>query len=157
MSAVAVDLDALADTRPLWEAWLEESARRYAAIADLDPSTLPADRGEAAARLDDWAAAGVGDWRAALARWAEDRAPVYLRRDARVAAALRALVEDGIRVGVFSDAPESLVRVALQQLGAATRVELVEAGPSALERLLHSLGVQARVVRTRDELLRAAD
>ncbi len=46
---VAVDLDgALGDTRPLWEAFLTDAARRFASIAALDPAALPADRGAAA-------------------------------------------------------------------------------------------------------------
>ena len=89
MRAVAIDLDGvLGDTRPLWRDWLEDAARRFHSIAPLDPGALPDDRGEAAAELDRWAEAGVGDWRAALARFAEDRAPVYLRPSAEVSAAL---------------------------------------------------------------------
>ena len=62
MSAFAVDLDAvLGDTRPLWDAWLEDAHRRYRTIAELDPSSLPSDRGDAAVVLDDWAAHGIGD------------------------------------------------------------------------------------------------
>ena len=91
MRAVAIELDGvLGDTRPLWRDWLEDAARRFRSIAPLDPAALPEDRGEAAAELDRWAQAGVGDWRAALARFAEDRAPVYLRPSAEVSAALRA-------------------------------------------------------------------
>ena len=83
MRAVAIDLDgALGDTRPLWAAWLEDAARRFRSIAPLDVAALPADRAAAAEELDRWAEAGVGDWRAALARFAEDRAPVYLRPSA---------------------------------------------------------------------------
>ena len=94
MRAVAIELDGvLGDTRPLWRDWLEDAARRFHSIAPLDPEALPDDRGEAAAELDRWAEAGVGDWRAALARFAEDRAPVYLRPSAEVSAALRALEE----------------------------------------------------------------
>jgi len=83
---IAVELDALGDTRPLWRDWLEDVARRFHSIAPLDPGALPEDRGEAARELDKWAEAGVGDWRSALARFAEDRAPVYLRPSAEVSA-----------------------------------------------------------------------
>ncbi len=157
MTAVAVSLDALADTRALWRDWLDDSARRFASIAGLDPASLPADRAAAADALDAWAAKGIGDWRAALERWAEDRAPVYLRRDAQVAAALRRLAASGAPVGVFTDAPVTLARVALRQLGADARIEAVEAGAGALDRLRERLGPDARVVATRDELLRAGD
>lgn len=155
MSALAIDLDgALGDTRPLWDDWLEDAARRYGSIAPLDPASLPRDRGEAAAELDRWAEAGVGDWRAALERFAEDRAPIYLRPGAETSAALRRLAASGRRLAVFTDAPEQLARVALAQLGAARRVEAVEAGSGALDRALARLGEGASVVRTREELLR---
>jgi hypothetical protein len=93
--AVAVDLDALGDTRPLWRDFLADAARRYASISPLDPGVLPPDRADAAAELDRWAEAGVGDWRSALERFAEDRAPVYLRPSAEASAALRALAAGG--------------------------------------------------------------
>lgn len=145
---VAIELDGvLGDTRPLWRDWLEDAARRFHSIAQLDPTTLPEDRGEAAQALDRWAEAGVGDWRAALARFAEDRAPVYLRPDADVSAALRALAASDARLGVFTDAPEELARVAVAQLGAARRIEALEAGTGALGRLLERLGPETEVVR----------
>jgi len=148
--ALAVELDALADSHSLWAAWLEDASRRYASIADLP--ALPDDRAEAAAQLDAWAEHGIGDWRGALARFAEDHAAVHVRRDARVAVALRTLT----RVGVFTDAPEPLARVVLAQLGADRRIEALETGTGALDRLLAELG-DAEIVRTREDLLRAAD
>jgi phosphoglycolate phosphatase-like HAD superfamily hydrolase len=155
--AVALELDGvLADTRPLWRDWLEHAARRFASIAPLDPDGLPADRGAAAAELDRWAAAGVGDWRAALGRYAADRAPVYLRPNAEASAALRRLQAANVAIGAFTDAPEPLARVALSQLGASRRVETVETGAGALERLLERLGADAQVVRTREELVALA-
>ena len=50
------------------------------------PPRSPADRGAAAEELDRWAEHGIGDWRASLERFAEDHAPVHVRRDAAVAA-----------------------------------------------------------------------
>jgi phosphoglycolate phosphatase-like HAD superfamily hydrolase len=144
---VAIELDVLGDTRPLWRDWLEDAARRFHSIAPLDPSALPEDRGEAADELDRWSEAGVGDWRAALARFAEDRAPVYLRPSAEVSAALRALAGAGYRVGVFTDAPEPLARVALAQLGAERRVEALETGAGALDRLRERFGPETVVIR----------
>ena len=87
------------------------------------------------------------NWRALLERFAEDRAPVYLRPNAQASAALRRLQADGVRLGVFTDAPEELARIAVAQLGAARRIEALEAGPGSLERLLAKLGPDARVVR----------
>ncbi|HET6623276.1 MAG TPA: hypothetical protein VFG70_02000 [Gaiellaceae bacterium] len=144
--AVAIDLDgALGDTRPLWSAWLSSAAP----ILGVDPEALPADRGEAAAELD---RRGGGNWRTLLERFSEERAPVYLRRDAAAAAALRAIAADDRAIGVFTDAPETLARVALAQLGADRRVAALETGEGALERLLARLGADAVVVRTRAEL-----
>ena len=148
MDAVAIDLDgALGDTRPIWDDWVEDVSRR----ARLE-TELPPDRAAAAAVLD----AALPNWRDLLERFAEDRAPVYLRPDARVSAALRRLQESEIRVGVFTDAPEPLARIALAHLGAARRVDAVEFGGGALERLLAELGPQAQIVRSTLELAAAA-
>lgn len=156
MRAVAIDLDALGDTRALWGDWLRDAARRYRSIAELEPAGLPADRARAAVELDRWAESGVGDWRAALERFAEDRAPVYLRRSPTGTAALKSLRERGWTLGVFTDAPEPLARIALAHLGAAGRVQLVEAGAGALDRLLERLGDGATVVSTATDLRRLA-
>jgi phosphoglycolate phosphatase-like HAD superfamily hydrolase len=143
---VAIDLDgALADTRPLWSAWLASAG----ALLGVDPEALPTDRGEAAAELD---RRGAGNWRALLERFSEERAPVYLRRDAGAAAALRTLSDHGRAIGVFTDAPEPLARVALAQLGADRRVSALETGDHALERLLAGLGPDTLVIRTSAEL-----
>jgi phosphoglycolate phosphatase-like HAD superfamily hydrolase len=145
-TALAVDLDAIGDTRPLWTAWLE-SAR---AVLEIEPTDVPADRGEAASTLD---RAGAGNWRVLLERFAEDHAPAYLRRDSATSAVLQSLSSRGTAVGVFTDAPVELAGVALAQLGATRRVSAVEAGTGALDRLLTVLGPGAEVVRTRADLL----
>ena len=148
MGALALDFDAvLGDTRPLWRAWLEDVARRARVEVEL-----PADRVAAAAVLD----GAVGNWPALLERFAEDRAPVHLRPSAEVNAALRRLADDGVRLGAFTDAPEPLARVAAAQLGVARRLEALETGAGALERLLERLGRDAVVVRSRSELAEAA-
>lgn len=144
--ALAIELDAIGDTRPLWTAWLD-SAR---AVLDVDPTTLPDDRSAAASSLDD---AGTGNWRVLLERFAEDHAPAYLRRDAATSAALHSLAGAGVTLGVFTDAPEPLARVALSQLGATRRISAVETGAGALERLLAAVGTDVEVVRTRADLL----
>jgi phosphoglycolate phosphatase-like HAD superfamily hydrolase len=150
---IAIDLDrVLGDTRPLWRAWLADASRRYRSIAPLDTERLPDDRAEAAKELDQWARAGIGDWRAALERFAEEHGPIHLRPDSEAAAALRRLRARGARLGVFTDAPEPLARVALAQLGAARRLDEVEAGAGALERLLGRLGRGAIIVRSQREL-----
>jgi len=144
---VAIDLDAaLGDTRALWSDWLTSAE----VVLGIDTGALPADRGEAAAELD---RRGAGNWRILLERFSEDRAPVYLRRDAAVSASLRALAAAGDVIGVFTDAPEPLARIALAQLGAARRVLMLETGTGALERLLARLGADAIVVSSRAELL----
>jgi phosphoglycolate phosphatase-like HAD superfamily hydrolase len=145
--ALALDLDgALGDTRPLWSAWLEAAE----GILGVEAGQLPADRAEASAELD---RRGTGNWRVLLERFAEDRAPVYLRRDAAASGALQSLADGGCEIGVFTDAPEPLARVALAQLGAARRVGALETGEGALERLRSRLGEDAVVVSTRDELV----
>jgi len=141
---LALDFDAvLGDTRPLWRAWVVDVVRR--ARVDVD---IPEDRVAAARVLD----GAVGNWPALLERFAEDRAPVHLRPSAEVNAALRRLAADGVRLGAFTDAPESLARVAAAQLGVARRLEALEAGEGALERLLEQLGPGTRVVRSRADL-----
>jgi len=152
MKTIAVELDVLGDTRPLWDDWLADAARRFRSISPLEPSALPEDRVAAAEELDAWAERGVGDWRAALGRFAEDRAPVYLRPDAEISAALRELSSRGDRLGVFTDAPETLAVIAVAQLGADRRIEALETGAGALERLLERLGPDTLVVRERSAL-----
>ena len=149
MTALAIDLDAIGDTRPLWSAWLD-SAR---AVLGIDPSSLPTDRAEAAALLD---ALGAGNWRTLLERFAEDHAPAYLRRDATTSATLQTLAAADVRVGVFTDAPGELARTALAQLGATRRVAALETGADALARLLATLGEGTPVVYTRADLLTRA-
>lgn len=144
---IAIDLDgALGDTGELWRDWLES----VSGLFELDVAAVPRDRGEAAAELD---RRGAGNWRTLLERFGEERAPVYLRRDPAVSAALRALSASGREIGVFTDAPEALARVALEQLGATRRVTVLETGAGALDRLLARLGAGAIVVRARTELL----
>ena len=147
---VALDLDgALCDTRPLWNDWLSAAQ----GTLGLDGAELPLDRGEAAAELD---RRGDANWRALLGRFSEERAAVYLRRDASTSAALKTLSSAGREIGVYTDAPEALATVALAQLGADRHVMAVETGAGALERLLERLGDETEIVRNRDELLEQA-
>ena len=144
MTALALELDGvLGDTRALWRDWIEDVARRTRLELDL-----PDDRAEAAGLLDKT----IGNWPALLERFAEERAPVYFRPDARVSTALRRLQAEGAHIGVFTDAPEPLARIAIAHLAAERRVEALETGAGALERLLERLGPGARVVHTRKEL-----
>jgi phosphoglycolate phosphatase-like HAD superfamily hydrolase len=134
MKSVAVDLAALGDVEPLWRDWLDDAGRRFRVdVTSLDEQ-LP-------------------NWRQLLERFAEERAPVYFRRDAEVTGALRRLHAAGVRIGVFTDAPGELAGIALSHLGAEGRVDTVETGQGAHERLLAELGDDTAVVRTRDELL----
>jgi phosphoglycolate phosphatase-like HAD superfamily hydrolase len=138
--ALALDLDGvLADTRPLWDAWLEDAARRTRVELDV-----PADREAAAAVLDE----ALGDWRPLLARFAADRAPLWIRPRADTNAALRRLSAAGARIGVFSDAPRELVDIALAHAGAAREMEVV----GTLAQVRAALGADAVVVRSRKEL-----
>lgn len=153
-SAAAIDLDAVVgDTRELWADWLEDVARKFRTIAQLDVADLPGDRAEAAATLDLWAEKGIGDWRAQLERFAEDHAPVYLRPDPAVNAQLRALQAAGVAVTAFTDAPEPLARVAASQLGVSRRLVALEAGAGAEARALAAAGAGARSLHSRNDLL----
>jgi phosphoglycolate phosphatase-like HAD superfamily hydrolase len=134
VKAVAVDLGALGDVEPLWHDWLDDAKRRYRVDTSALDEQLP-------------------NWRQLLERYAEERAPVYFRRDAEVSGALRRLHGAGVRIGVFSDAPDELARIALSHLGADGRVDEVETGDGARERLLRALGDDAVVVDTRAELV----
>jgi phosphoglycolate phosphatase-like HAD superfamily hydrolase len=133
MKAVAVDLAALGDVEPLWRDWLDDAARRFRVDVSALDEQLP-------------------NWRQLLERFAEERAPVYFRRDSEVTGALRRLHAAGVRVGVFAAAPEELTRIALSHLGADGRVDAIETGDGARDRLLRELG-DAVVVNTRAELL----
>jgi phosphoglycolate phosphatase-like HAD superfamily hydrolase len=138
--AYALDLDGvLADTRPLWDAWLEDAARR--ARVDLD---VPQDRTEAAAALDE----ALGDWRPLLERFAADRAPVFIRPRPDTNAMLRRLKSAGARIGAFTDAPRELAELALAHAGAARYVEAVGTADEVQE----ALGGEPVVVRSREEL-----
>lgn len=148
---LAVDLDgALGDTRPLWRAWLADAARRYR-IDGLD--RLSDDPAAATAELD----LRLGNWRPLLERFAEEHVAVHLRPRSDASAALRRLRAGGARVGAFTDVPEPLARVAAAQLGVARRLDALETGAGARERLLALLGPDARVVGTAEELVAAAD
>jgi phosphoglycolate phosphatase-like HAD superfamily hydrolase len=138
--ALAIDLDGvLADTRPLWDAWLEDAARR--ARVEL---AVPEDRVAAAGVLDE----ALGDWRPLLARFASDRAPLWIRPRADTNAVLRRLAAAGAQIGVFSDAPRELAEIALAHAGAARQVEVV----GTLADLRAALGEDLVVVGSRQQL-----
>ena len=137
--SLALDLDGvLADTRPLWDAWLEDAARR--ARVELE---VPEDREAAAAVLDE----ALGDWRPLLTRFAADRAPLWIRPRPDTNAALRRLAAAGARMGVFSDAPRELAEIALAHAGAARQGEVV----GTLAEVRAALG-EPIVVGSREEL-----
>ncbi|MFO7571818.1 MAG: hypothetical protein R6W48_04360 [Gaiellaceae bacterium] len=144
--AVAIDLDgALADTRPLWDDWLESAS----SVLGVDAEPLAESRADAAARLDRHG----GNWRVLLERFCEERVAVYVRRDPATSETLRALSAADREIGVFTDAPEPLARLVLAQIGADRRVSVLEAGAGALARLLATLGPDVVVVATRADLL----
>jgi phosphoglycolate phosphatase-like HAD superfamily hydrolase len=141
VKAVALELDGvLTDTRPLWNDWLEDAARR----TRVDLGAVPADRAAAVPVLDGL----LGDWRPLLERFAADRAPIHFRPRGDTGAVLRGLQAAGVRIGVFTDAPRELADLALAHVGALRRVETV----GSLEDVLAALGDGAVVVRSRDEL-----
>jgi phosphoglycolate phosphatase-like HAD superfamily hydrolase len=138
--AIALDLDAvLADTRPVWDAWLEDASRR--ARVEL---AVPDDREAAAGVLD----AELGDWRPLLDRFAADRAPLWFRPRAETNAVLRRLAAEGARLGAFTDAPRELAELALAHAGAARYVETI----GTLAEVRAALGDDAVVVTSREAL-----
>jgi phosphoglycolate phosphatase-like HAD superfamily hydrolase len=132
--SIAIALDALGDTTAIWRDWLGDARRRYRVDVDDLDGELP-------------------NWRPLLKRFAEERAPVYLRPDADVSAALRRLQSSGARIAVYAEAPEELARVALSQLGATRRIDLLEAGPGALDRVKARLGHDIEIVDSRSRLV----
>jgi len=139
--ALALDLDGvLADTRPLWDAWLEDAARRARVALEV-----PEDREAAVVVLGE----ALGDWRPLLARFAADRAPLWIRPRADTNAVLRRLVAAGARIGVFSDAPRELAEIALAHAGATRLVEVV----GTLGEVRAALGEDVVVVGSRAELV----
>ena len=138
--SIAVDLDAvLADTRPVWDSWVEDASRR--ARVDL---ALPADREEAAGVLD----AELGEWRPLLDRFAADRAPLWFRPRAETNGVLRRLAAGGARIGAFTDAPRELAELALAHTGSARFVETI----GTLAEVRAALGDDAVVVTSREAL-----
>jgi phosphoglycolate phosphatase-like HAD superfamily hydrolase len=138
--AIALHLDGvLADTRPLWDAWLEDAARR--ARVELE---VPEDREVAAGVLDE----ALGDWRPLLVRFAADRAPLWIRPRPDTNAALRRLAAAGARIGVFTDAPRELAEIALAHAGAARQVEMV----GTLAGVRSEFGEDVVVVKSRRQL-----
>ena len=133
-----MDLDVvLADTRPLWDAWLEDASRR--ARVDL---TVPDDREEAAGALDE----RLGDWRPLLDRFAADRAPLWFRPRAETNAVLRRLSAAGARIAAFTDAPRELADLALAHTGAARYVETI----GTLAEVREELGADVVVISSRE-------
>ena len=59
-------------------------------------------------------------------------------------------------IGVYTDAPEQLGRIAASQLGVSRRLTTLESGSGALDRLETAFGSDSVVVRTRAELVAAA-
>ena len=144
MHPLALDLDTvLADTRPLWQDWLDDAARRT--HVELD---VPEDRVAAARLLDE----RLGEWRPLLERFAADRGPVHFRPHGDTGAVLRRLHSAGVPLGVFTDAPRELADIALAHVGATRRIEVV----GTLDEVLRALGEGAIVVRSRVELSAAA-
>ena len=88
MKAVAISLSALGDTEPLWRDWLDDARRRFRVDVDALDEELP-------------------NWRELLERFAEERAPVYFRRDADVSTTLRQLRASGTESGSSQKPPQS--------------------------------------------------
>ena len=150
MRAILIDLDgALGDTRPLWDDWLA------GAPPGCWGSTRQRYRPTEARQRRRWMRPepGTGARCSSGSPRADARLPPSQRRGERRAAAGGAA---GRPIGVFTDAPEG---ARSSRCSATRRRSLdgtLEAGTGALDRLAASLGSDATVVRTRDELVAAA-
>ena len=133
----------LGDTRPLWRDWLADASRV------LDVEGLPEDRARGGGRAGRARRGQLADAAGAVRRGSRARLPAAGRGGQRGAAPA---ASEGVGLAVFTDAPAELARVALAQLGAARRVDVVETGAGALERL----GGDITVVRTPRRADRAA-
>ena len=137
---IAISLDGvLGDTTTLWEAWLDDVARR----AKLERTDLDV------AQLDE----ALPNWRSLLDRFAEDHAPVYLRPTSPATSSLRRLRNADVKLGVFTERPWELARTAIAHLAGGRQFDAVETESGALERLVETLGEGTRVARTVEELV----
>ena len=133
--------EALPDGTPGFTAAYELIGRMHRVRAQQDHALSPQDQ---QAELDK----ALGDWRPLLARFAADRAPVFIRPRADTNNALRRLSATGARIGVFSDAPLELAEIALAHAGAARQVEVV----GTLAEVREALGAEVVVVQSRRQL-----
>ena len=142
---LALDLDASSATRARSGA----TGSRTRPDVARSPSTRSAARGSRRGSRATLDARGAGNWRTLLERFADDRAPVYLRPDAEVERGPAAApAPRASRLGVFTDAPAELARVALAHLAPLGGSISVETGTGALERARRAT---SRVVRSRGE------
>ncbi len=127
-----------ATREPLWRAWLEDAQRRY---------RVELDDGVDEASLD----AAVGNWRVLLKRFAEACASTCgpTRRPTRSSAASP---QPASASALLHPSRSRSRAVAAAHLGVARRLERLEAGPGALERLLDAVGRDAVVVGSLAEL-----
>ena len=151
MKAVAVDLDALGDTRPLWQRLPRRRGPPLRVDRAARPGRAPRRPRRGRRRARPLGGGRVGDWRGALERFAEDRAPVYLRPSAEANAALRALAAAQASASASSRtrpsrSPASRSRTS----GAARRVELLETGAGAQRERLVGRPRRVRSSRSRD-------
>jgi FMN phosphatase YigB (HAD superfamily) len=157
-TAVVFSEDALAPgAAALWNASLAHLARRFAAIRPLDPDALPANRSAAARALDTWAEDGAGGWRRELARFYEDHAQLYLRREPATGALLRRLRADGAALAAYGQGPREASAAVLAFLGLDRRLDVVclEPDGDGFAAACAELGLDpaaATHVRTHDDL-----
>ena len=144
MKAVIFSEDALAATDRLWADTVAHLARKLGRVTPLDPSQVPADRGQAIRWLDAWAGDDARSWRVEAARYFEGHVPVYVRPDAELNAALRHLQAQGMPLAAWSPGPPEAALILTHFLGVTRRfaTQAVDPEPGAAARVAAELGLE---------------
>lgn len=125
MTALVVSDAALGPADAVFAEALRYLERRLSAVRPLDVAALPAGRAAAVRAMDAWAGEDAANWRLELVRWFEAHAPVLLRPDPALNAALRRARRAGVRLAVVSPLPPAAAELYLAQLGLRRAVEAV--------------------------------
>jgi phosphoglycolate phosphatase-like HAD superfamily hydrolase len=129
MEAVIFAEEALAPTATLWSDAVAHIARKLGRVKPLDTGTLPADRRATVAALAEWAGSEVSSWETELGRFFEDHIPIYVRPSPALAATVRRLEREGVRLGAWSAGPPPCAEVVVHYLGLARRLERCQVEP----------------------------
>lgn len=141
MRAVLFNEGALAPTSRLFADAVAALVRKLGRVKPLDPADLPRERAGALDALRRWAGDDVTTWEHELGRYVDEHAPLYLRPDPALNAAVRRLARDGVQLAAWSPGPRDAAESVIRFLGLARRIEAVriDASPEAPLALAHQL------------------